>query len=478
MAAATKASKAAAATQVMNMALNNMPMAKAALGEITLENWGSWTSQLIQGRYENMFYAYLTDVILQEFVSKANYENPLKRYKKGFVANGAGVRQRFIDKIDALPYQISDVEKRELKTYLASIYEADYIVNTQRYYPITLGRAEFRAAVASEQGVLDLIDTIKSMLYTSNEIDEYALTIALIQNYILSGKAYLVPVDTSLDLDSVEDDSFGVQYRAMATAMTRPSRKFNEFGVANNVPFSRQVTFLTDVTVAKYGLGTLAQAYNPGYADFVNRIESVGSFTELPFGYAELQASLPELPEITSSDLAVLKDVVGVTFDEDLIQIYDYINELWEKERAVMMDINYFLHVWQIYGISPFANIVVFVDQSAEISDPDEVTMEVVGKTVRRGRTTFNLSIKREAPSLVGGYVNLVQTDDAADAAVRIFKNGVVDMPATLTAGVTLTGEIRDTGYTATAAITPSTSVGGTITFRRNGYVPPAPPTP
>ena len=194
---ATAKNRTAIAVGVMNQAVNALAASVRGfdLPEVTADTWGAWVDGLINSRYENQFYWQLVDTIYQTIVSKAIYENSMKSFKAGFIANGAGVKETFIDKIDAMPYATFDVEKKELKTYLADIYESRYVVNMQRDYPVTLGRLQFRGYVETPERVIDLIDTIKSMLYTSNEMDEYGLMKTLIQAYILSGKAYIVPVD-------------------------------------------------------------------------------------------------------------------------------------------------------------------------------------------------------------------------------------------------------------------------------------------
>ena len=222
---ATAKNRTALAVNVMNQAVNALAASTRGfdLPEVTAETWGAWVDGLINSRYENQFYAQLVDTIYQSIVSKAIYENSMKGFKAGSVTNGAGVKETFVDKIDAMPYATTDVEKKELKTYLADIFEARYLVNMQRDYPVTLGRIQFRGYVETPDRVIDLIDTIKSMLYTSNEMDEYGLMKTLIQAYILAGKAYVVPVDMT---NGIQD--LAVQYRKMSFKLAGvPTRRYN-----------------------------------------------------------------------------------------------------------------------------------------------------------------------------------------------------------------------------------------------------------
>lgn len=461
---AKAAAKTALAVDLMNSAISTLAETTRGfdLPDVTAETWGSWVDGLINSRYENQFYQQLVDTIYQNIVSKAIYENSLREFKAGSVNNGAGVRETFIDKIDAMPYATTSVEKKELKTYLADIYESRYLVNMQRDYPVTLGRVQFRGYVSSPERVIDLIDTIKSMLFTSNEMDEYGLMKTLIQAYILSGKAYIVPVDMT---DGLTD--FAVQYRKMSFKLAGvPTRKYNEYGVMNNTPKDRQVLFLPSEVAARFQVTELSSAFN---IDYVNWNTAVKVLEDLDEPYSELpklRAINPSIPNIDAAASAALAPVVGVLMDREFFKVYDVINEMWDKERGSMMDVNYFLHLMQIFATSPFANIVVFVSGEAT-EQPATLTVNVVSKSANANYTDYVLEVKHTANSLVGGALNFIQTEEAAEAGIMVTKTGFIRIPASAASGVTLTGEIRGTVYTAAKALTLSSNVGDTITFNK-----------
>lgn len=468
--AVSKAKQASIAKQVMNDAINAMAAAgRGVLPQIALDTWGSWYDALIGSPLENQFYPFLCDTIFQQFVSKANYNNKFAKYKKGFVANGAGVKQTFIDKIDALPFSTTNVEKQELKTYVNDVYEANYTLNNQRKYPVTLGRLMWRGYVRTPEAVIDLIDMIKNMMYTSNEMDENGLTWTMIQKHLLAGKAYVVPVDMS---NGIED--FVESYMEMSDVLDDiPVRDYNEYGVMNNTPRDRQVLILPTKIKAKF-MTMLANTYHYNLIDFKTQVESKAYFDK---PYSELakmreneiaENGFTNLPDITANDTAILKNVVGVLIDTEFMQIYDVVNEMWDTTRATQMDVNYFLHVWQIFATSPFANCVIFVDSTAATAQPDEIKVKVASKSINAAGTEFVLAVERTESSLVGGGLNFVQTDALAAAKVIVTKTGLVRMPAGASA-VTLTGKIRDVSYTAKTTLALTTNVGAEIVFAKDG---------
>ena len=463
---ATAKNRTALAVGVMNQAVNALAASTRGfdLPEITAETWGAWVDGLVNSRYENQFYAQLVDTIYQSIVSKAIYENSMKGFKAGTVTNGAGVKETFVDKIDAMPYATTDVEKKELKTYLADIYESRYLVNMQRDYPVTLGRIQFRGYVETPDRVIDLIDTIKSMLYTSNEMDEYGLMKTLIQAYILAGKAYVVPVDMT---DGIQD--LAVQYRKMSFKLAGvPTRRYNEYGVVNNTPKDRQVLFLPSEIAAEYQVKDLASAFNIEYANWNTQVHVLEDIDEPYSELGTLRAINPSIPNIDAASTTALGNVLGVLMDREFFRVYDVINEMWDKERASMMDVTYFLHIMQIFATSPFANIVVFVKSTAAAEQPATLTATIVSKSVTAAYTDFVLEVQHTANSLVGGGLNFIQTDDAAAAGIMVTKTGFIRIPASDTDGVTLKGAIRDVTYTAAAALKKTANVGETITLNKD----------
>jgi hypothetical protein len=59
--------------------------------------------------------------------------------------------------------------------------------------------------------------------------------------------------------------------------------------------------------------------------------------------------------------MTFLDKVAGVIIDEDFVQIYDNVFEMRDMPVANTLDHNYFLHMWQTYAVSPFANAVAVI---------------------------------------------------------------------------------------------------------------------
>lgn len=457
---ATTQEKAAA---VVNAVRETSSLAlQRAVPQVGVGNWGDWYNALMASpALENEFRANLINYVYEYVAYKASFANKLGFLKKGEINNGAGIREQFVAMVDVMPYITSDVERQELKRYITDMFEAVHLVNMKRVYPATIGRVQFREMMATEEGVLRAVDLIKDSIFTSSEWDEYGLTLTLIQRGILDGKWKTVKVNTS------DPDDFVIQLRTVSGMLTEPRREWNAYGVANNTPADRQIVMMTYGQEAKTGVKVLASAFNISEVDYLQRRITVSAFDK-PFDakrLAALREANPDIPDFTAGDLSTLSKVVAVVFDERLVQLYDFIHEMWEKQLASTMEINYFYHLWQIFSLSPFSNCIVMVDDSVNTDSPSTITATVDAKVETKNGYEYSVSISTDG--IVGGAARLIETDELAEAGVRAFRSGVVQMTKE-SAGGNLVAELYDDTYTAATAITKDTAVGATIVLNKN----------
>ena len=62
---------------------------------------------------------------------------------------------------------------------------------------------------------------------------------------------------------------------------------------------------------------------------------------------------------ILKSDVPTATDVVGFIFADDFYQIYDNLFEMYTRMNESGVFQNYFLHVWQTWAVSMFAQSAV-----------------------------------------------------------------------------------------------------------------------
>lgn len=183
-----------------------------------------------------------------------------------------------------------------------------------------------------------------------------------------------------------------------------------------------------------------------------------------------IRANCDSIEEVTADELNAMKNVKAVLVDENYFQVYDNLSRMTEQYCASGMYWNYFYNTWKTVAVSPFSNMVTFVLDGADITQPSTLTVEVIGKDIAEEATVFTLEVQDDNVSLANGAYQFVQTQDAVTNGIAIHKYGAVIFP---TGKTTTTLEMIYGGYkyTTDTALTTASNVGDTITFNKGDAV-------
>ncbi len=412
--------------------------------------------------FANQFLTALINRIALVRIKSANFNNMYADLKKGYLENGESVEEVFVQIAKAREFSAEKAAAREFKRTLPDVRTAFHTMNWRIQYPVTIQDEDLRMAFLSMEGVQDLIARIVDAVYTANEYDEFLLFKYLMIKAIAHGKMYPVAVDTT------DIKNSAISYRGISNMLQFMGTKYNEAGVTTNTPRADQHIFMDAMYNAQFDVDVLASAFNMDRADFMGRLRLIDDWTTFDNErFSEIMAGSDQIEEITAQELALMDDVIGVIVDAEWFQIYDNLTKFSEQYVASGLYWNYFLNVWKTVSSSPFSNAVVFVKDSATITQPASITFTVVDKSVNDGdgTTVFTL-VQSETNSLAHSNVIFTQTEDATADGIAIHKYGAVVFPdgaETVTLECTLDG----TTYTAGTALTPSTAVGATIVFSK-----------
>ena len=402
----------------------------------------------------NQFINALVNRIALVRIQSATYNNPYRELKKGFLDYGETVEEVFVNIVKALEYSPEKGYERELKRYTPDAKSAFHVRNWRVIYPITIEREELRAAFLSIDGVTDMIERIVQTIYTAAEYDEWLLMKYLLIKGCTHGGMRPVPVDLT------NTDNAAIEYRAASNAITFMTRESNAARVLTATPKDRQYIFMDSHFNAKFDVEVLARAFNMEKADFMGRLHLIDDFTTFDNDrFSIIKANTNMIEDVTPEELELMKGVNAILIDSEYFQIYDNLMEMRERDVASTLGWNYFLHVWKVVSTSPFANAVVFVDDSADITAPDTVTFTIksVG-TNDTGKTVVELGIN-DSTALAPQAFNFFTTQENAEAGVADHWYGGIILPEGVTE-VTLAMSIGDKDYTGTLS---NPAVGGTV---------------
>lgn len=387
---------------------------------------------------ENEFLSTLVNRIAFARIASRLYTNPLATLKKGVIDVGETVEDIFVN--IAKVYQYSEIagSGADTATNLFKRYEPDvrtafYIMNSQLTYPITVNREMLKSAFKSWSGMDELIGGIIQSVYTAAAYDEFNITKYLIGQHILNGKlAYYRFDDTSAD-----------KYKLCATQMRKVSNDFqfmstdyNIAGVTTFTDSDKKVILINTDYDANIDTNVLASAFQLPYADYLNRRILIDGLGHLDISRLNKAfANDPTYEEPSADDMAFLDKVAGVIIDEDFVQIYDNVFAMRDMPVANTLDHNYFLHMWQTYAVSPFANAVAVIpntlveEQKASnttLTYPASEFIALAGLLPSVG-TNFSLLLTGSVNTVKGASHDIVYTlvSDNTNSAV-VYPNGLV----------------------------------------------------
>jgi len=409
----------------------------------------------------NQFVNALVNRIALVRVKSATFNNPYADLKKGYLEFGETVEEVFVSISKAREFDVEKAPAREFKRTLPDVRSAFHVMNYRVQYPVTIQNEDLRMAFLSSEGLQDLISRIVNSVYTAAEYDEFLLFKYMMIKAIAHGNAYPVAVDFT------DIKNSAVQFRGISNMITFMSDKYNASGVTTTTPKADQYIFMDAMFDAQFDVNVLASAFNMDKADYIGRrklIDSWNTFDNERFEVIRENSDMIE--EVSSEELALMNDVIGVLADSEWFQIYDNENMMTETYVASGIYWNYFYNVWKTVSSSPFSNFVVFVKNTATTTLPETVTVTVASKDVSDEATVFTLEAE-EIDAVAGGNVHYVQTQDAVEKGIAVQKFGAVIIPANATE-TTIALEIDGVEYTTETAINKATTnVGSEIEFTK-----------
>ncbi|MCM1219520.1 MAG: hypothetical protein NC548_33995 [Lachnospiraceae bacterium] len=413
----------------------------------------------------NQFLNSLLNRIAKVVIDSMVFNNPYSRLKKGYLEFGETVEHIFVGLVNALPYNAEKANEREFKRYLPDVRSAFYVMNWRVLYPITIQNTDLKLAFTSVEGVRDMIARLVDSVYKSAEVDEFLLFKYMMIKAISHGKMYPVAVDTS------EITNSAVAFRGISNTITFPKTSYNESGVLNTTPRSRQIIFMDAMYNARFDVNVLASAFNMDKATFIGSLYLIDDWDTFDSTrFTAIMEQSDGFEPVTADELALLKDVHAVIVDEDWFQVYDNETQFREKYVASTDYWNYFYHTWKTIAHSPFHNAVCFVDSTAEITAPASVTAEVMSKSISAESVSLAVQPQFDTASLANTNGKWVQTSAMTEAGIGITPDGALLIPASQAASeITLVYTLSGQNYTAGSAVTSAANVGDTVTLTPGG---------
>lgn len=335
--------------------------------EATIDNIQSLSNILFNDSYQpqlNEFVGNLINRIALTIISNKTYSNPLAIFKKGSVPLGTDIQDIYTNPADPETYELSNTAMGKLLTITdPDTHVAYYRRNRKELYTKTIAREALQGAFISWEKFNEFISSITTSLYSGNYISEFEYTKMLIDGAYDNNKVIVETVEDITDEASAK--KFVKKLRSLYKKMTIPSTEYNAYtkfdgskGEIKTWTTPERICVITTADIeAEIDVDVLASAFNMNKTDLMGRIITIDKF---------------ENPEIKA-----------VIFDESWLQIYDNLLRFDEFYNARVMAWNEYLHAWNTFAISPFANAVVLATSQSvpatNIAFGDGADIDVTG---------------------------------------------------------------------------------------------------
>lgn len=314
----------------------------------------------------NEFIDTLVNRIGMTIVHDRAFKNPLAPFKKGSMPLGTDVQEIKTNFIEAEQFVISEDEAGKLLSVSIPDTKVEYIKrNRKDRYDLSIAYDSLHGAFVSWDKFTAYVDSIFSALYNSAETDEFEKMKELIVAGYKNNKVVIKTVSQVSDASTAK--ALLKLARKDYIKMQYPSTEYNAWTkntgdlkpLKTFTPKNRMVLFITADVASEADVEVLAQSFNLDKSNWLGSIVQVDKLDD----EGKIQA---------------------VLCDESFLQIYDNLYRMEEFNNGRVLVRNYYLHIWQVMGISMLSNAVIYATEQPTVP-ATAIKAQTTSVTVKAG---------------------------------------------------------------------------------------------
>ena len=381
----------------------------------------------------NEFYVGLVNLFAKIIWNTDRFNHKLSFLKKGNYTIGYDIEEIHTNPVNPALYDNTD-GAGILGDYPPEVLTAFYRENRHDVFPLTTNSEILSRAMDSWERLGNFINSTRIAVDNGNALREFnLLKQAIVGMYEKSGFV-------TREVDSSTDDGVAAlmeQLRTDINDMQFLSSKFNKYKELSGGEKEAQsvsekdniciiCTTKAEAKVRRY----LSGVFNIQELEDANRFVLVDDFG---YDVYEKQGSARQL-SITGHKSTPISFIVA---DKNFVQWYDRLNVEYEFKNGFTLNINTFVHIWQMISVSPFANAVCYIDKT--INTPvDTVPKELFTITTTADTHEYKFVDSSNAQVKL---TSLEQLEVLYANANGEFSNAIIEAPLNLT--ITETGTLK-----------------------------------
>ena len=222
----------------------------------------------------------LYNKIALTLISSVEFNNAFSRFRGEPISYGDTIEDIYIGIPDGYDYDPTNTNPfGQNAPDVKALY---HTLNKQMQYKQTIHDAEFRRAMRTPYGLDSLVSKIIATLKTSSEYDDWLIGKEILSQEKCYGKVVMMGVRTGTPatdgktlLNAVKDAGLGMRF---------PTDAYNQQGVLQVTPVSKQVLIICAEYKKEIDLDVLAGVYNLSKADITQSIIEVDRFNDPTIG--------------------------------------------------------------------------------------------------------------------------------------------------------------------------------------------------
>lgn len=320
----------------------------------------------------NEFYVGLVNLFAKIIWNTDRFNHKLSFLKKGNYTIGYDIEEIHTNPVNPALYDNSD-GAGILGDYPPEVLTAFYRENRHDVFPLTTNTEILSRAMDSWERLGNFINSVRIAVDNGNALREFNLLKQSIVGMYEKSGFVTREVDTSTEKGSADlmellrTDINGMQF------LTSKFNKYKELSggekEAQSISERDNICVICTVKAEAKVRRYLSNVFNIQELEDANRFILVDDFG---YDIYEKQGSARQL-SITGHKTTPISFIVA---DKNFVQWYDRLNVEYEFKNGYTLNINTFVHIWQMISISPFANAVCYIDKSintAVSTVPNEV---------------------------------------------------------------------------------------------------------
>lgn len=384
--------------------------------------------------YRNAFIDTLINRVAMVIVTSKTWNNPWSVFKRGSLDLGESIEEVFVNIARPFDFNPDKAEKEVFKREFPDVRVTFHKLNYMKYYKVSISQQQLRTAFLAWSGITDLVTRIVDSLYTGMNYDEYIVMKYMLCRAVLNGGISGFKVADFTSPSNLGDLIASV--KGVVNSMEILSNKYNSAGVMNAIQRGDVYCIIDTFLDARVDVNVLASAFNMDKTEFVGRKILIDGWANHDTArLAMLFENDANYTPFTAEELETLSGIGAIVCERDLWMVFDALQEMENINNGQGLYWNYWLHVWRLFSISPFAQAVVFTKDTFSITDvtvanadgtaisgtvtvpkggSKQFTADVNGTGTYNNGVTWSLSGANESGTYIMGGTLRVATNETA----------------------------------------------------------------